>query len=81
MNNYVQYIKNELDDAYIELGTAKSNLKDIAKGHGTLSGPYADCLAQTIEGIQMLIESLKEQVEDSLETYVSEEFPIKEEDE
>lgn len=81
MNNYVQYIKNELDDAYIALSEARSNLKDIAKRHGALSGPYADSLTETVAAVQKLIESLKDQVEDSIETYVSEEFPIEEEEE
>lgn len=81
MNNYVQYIKNELDDASIELSRARCNLRDIARYHGALSGPYADSLAETMAAVQKLIESLKEQVEDSLEPYVEEEFPIKEEDE
>ena len=82
MNNYVQYIKNELDDAYIKLSDARSNLESIAKHYGTLSGTYAESLAQTIEGVQMLIESIKKyQVEDNLETYISDDFPIEEEEE
>jgi len=82
MHNYVQYIKNELDDAYIELSDARSNLESIAKRYRTLSGTYAESLAQTIEGVQMLIESIKKyQVEDNLESYVEEEFPIEEEEE
>jgi len=81
MHNYVEWTKNGLVDAYCNLGNAKSSLKDIAKRHGALSGPYADSLVQTIGAIQYLIETLKEQVEDSIEYYVDEEFPIKEEEE
>ena len=81
MHNYVQYIKNELDDAYIKLSDARSNLESIAKHYGTLSGPYAESLAQTIEGVQIFIECLKDQVGDNLESYVEEEFPIEEEEE
>lgn len=81
MHNYVEWAKNGLDDAYLVLGNAKSQLRDIAKRHGALSGPYADSLAETIGAVQYLIESLKAQVEDNVEYYVNEEFPIKEEEE
>lgn len=81
MNNYVQYIKNALDDAYIYLANAESCLKYLAEGQGAYSRPYADSLSATVESIKTLICNMKEQVEDDLESAVSEEFPIEEEEE
>jgi len=81
MHNYVEWAKNELDDAYIELSKARSNLHDIRKGPGAFSGAYAYNIAETIEAVQKLIESLKAQIEETVEYYVDEEYPIKEEEE
>lgn len=81
MRNNVTYALNALDDAAIELWTARNCIKEIHKEHGRYSEAYAESLSETIDMVKAMVESIKEQVGDSLQDYVEDDFPIKEEDE
>lgn len=82
MNNSVEYAKNALDDTAVALWNARCALDEAAKGPGKMSNTYAKALQEMLYGIQKMVEHIREEmVDDELRDFVSDEYPIKEEEE